>query len=90
MSMTIQAVYTNGVLRPVVPLSLAEGDTVEITIAKPASEPETPSEPELIRRIEACKSYDEWLQLTRQLSGDDGDYDVGKSLEENRRWSGER
>jgi predicted DNA-binding antitoxin AbrB/MazE fold protein len=33
MTMTVQAVYTGGILRPVHPLALAEGETVEVTIA---------------------------------------------------------
>lgn len=33
MTMTVQAIYIGGVLRPMQPLALAEGDTVEITIA---------------------------------------------------------
>jgi predicted DNA-binding antitoxin AbrB/MazE fold protein len=89
MSTTIHAVYTNGVLRPVTPLSLTEGDKVELTIAQVVSEKTNLAEVEMIKRIQACKNYDEWLQLTRQLPSDDGGYYIEKALEENRRWSGE-
>ena len=33
MTITVQAVYTGGVLRPAQPLALAEGESVEVTIA---------------------------------------------------------
>src|SRR5947209_5748768 len=69
MTITTQAVYAGGVLRPVRPLALAEGETVEVTIAQaavPANEDET------IRRIQACKTYQEWLDVTKTLPTDDG------------------
>jgi hypothetical protein len=45
------------------------------------------SEDETIRRIQACKTYREWLEMTKTLSSDDGGYDIAKALDENRRWS---
>ncbi len=61
MTMTIRAVYTGGVLRPVQPLALAEGETVEVTVAPTATAPTTTpvSEDDIIRRIQACKTYHE-------------------------------
>jgi hypothetical protein len=47
------------------------------------------SEDEIIRSIEACKTYHEWLEITKLLPADDGGYDIVKALAENRRWSGE-
>jgi hypothetical protein len=47
------------------------------------------SEDEIIRRIQACKNYREWLELTKLLPDDDGGYDIVNALNENRRWSGE-
>jgi predicted DNA-binding antitoxin AbrB/MazE fold protein len=88
MSMTIRAVYAGGVLHPSVPLGIAEGATVEITIAPAAAV--SPADEGLIQRIQACKSYDEWLEVTKSLPPDDGGYDIAKALDENRRWSGER
>ena len=92
MTMTIRAVYTGGVLRPVQPLALAEGATVEVTVAPAATAPATTpvSEEEIIRRIQACKTYQEWLEVTKLLPADDGGYDIVKALDENRRWSGAR
>lgn len=91
MTMTVQAVYTGGILRPVHPLALAEGETFEITIApSSASSAIVPiPEEEIIRRIEACKTYNEWLEVTKLLPPDDGGYDIVKALDENRRWAGE-
>jgi hypothetical protein len=48
------------------------------------------SEDEIIRRIQACKTYREWLEVTKTLPDDDGGYDIAKALDENRSWSGER
>ena len=90
MSITIQATYVGGVLRPAQPLSLDEGARVEITIAPARATSPPVSEPEIITRIQACKSYQEWLEVTKLLPVDDGGYDIAKALNENRRWSGER
>jgi predicted DNA-binding antitoxin AbrB/MazE fold protein len=92
MTMTIRAVYIGGVLRPVQPLTLAEGDTVEITVTPAATAPTSipVSEDEIIRRIQASKTYQEWLEVTKLLPADDGGYNIVKALDENRRWSGER
>ncbi len=91
MTLTVRAVYMGGVLRPVQPLALAEGETVEVTIQTPAAgAAEQVSDAEIVRRIQACKTYPEWLELTNSLPPDDGGYDIVKALDENRRWSGER
>jgi predicted DNA-binding antitoxin AbrB/MazE fold protein len=92
MTITVRAVYAGGVLRPVQPLALAEGETVEVTIA-PGSIPAataTVSEEEIIRRIQACNTYQEWLEITKLLPADDGAYDIVKALDDNRRWCGEQ
>ena len=90
MSVKIQAVYAGGVLHPAQPLTLDEGATVEVTInsADLASAPLL--EPEIIKRIQACKTYQDWLEVTKLLPPDDGGYDIVRSLDENRRWAGER
>lgn len=87
---TVLAVYENGVLRPARPLELAEGETVEVTVSKPKPAEVPISDEEFIRRVEGCKTYHEWLELTKLLPPDDGGYDIVKALDENRRWSGER
>ncbi len=90
MTMTVRAVYEGGVLRPVQPLALAEGATVDVTVALAPAAPPPVSEEEIIRRIQACQSYGEWLAVTKLLPPDDGGCDIVKALDENRRWSGER
>jgi predicted DNA-binding antitoxin AbrB/MazE fold protein len=89
MTMTVQATYTGGVLRPAHPLALVEGQTVEVTIAATPTIPPA-AEEEIIRRVQACQTYEEWLEVTKMLPPDDGGYDIVKALDENRRWSGER
>ena len=83
--MTVRAVYTGGVLRPVQPLALTAGETVDATIA-PAPTPEE----EMIHRIHGCRTYQKWLEVTKELPPDDGGYDIVQAPDENRRWSGER
>ena len=39
MTQTTTAIYENGVLRPVQPLALAEGESVQLTVTTPAPEP---------------------------------------------------
>ncbi|MBI1831766.1 MAG: antitoxin family protein [Planctomycetes bacterium] len=88
MSITVQAVYTGGVLRPMKPLAINDGAIVEITIVP--AESVSLADDELSRRIQACKTYQEWLEITRSLPCDDEGYDIVKALDENRRWSGEQ
>jgi len=87
---TVLAVYENGVLRPVQPLSLNEGETVEVTVSRPNPSESGLSEEEINRRLKEAKSYSEWLEATKLLPSDDGGYDIVKALNENRIWSGER
>ncbi|HET6575421.1 MAG TPA: antitoxin family protein [Fimbriiglobus sp.] len=84
---SVLAVYENGVLRPKEPLALAEGQTVEITVSEPKPAESPISDDEYIRRLDAVKSIQEWVELTKLLPPDDGGYDIVKALEENRRWS---
>lgn len=89
MTTTVRAVYSGGVLRPVQPLALAEGATVDVTVATTSVASQL-SEDEIVRRIQACTSYHEWLEVTKLLPPDDGGYDIVQALDENRRWSGDR
>ena len=89
MNITVQAIYAGGILRPLEPVALKEGETVNLTIISTA--PAAPvSEEEIVRRLRGCKTYQEWLEVTKLLPADDGGYDIIKALDENRRWSGER
>jgi predicted DNA-binding antitoxin AbrB/MazE fold protein/predicted nucleic acid-binding protein len=64
MMLTTQAVYEGGVLRPVEPLTLPEGKTVDVIItetklAGPPGRAPTPAEEDYARRIKAAKSLAE-------------------------------
>lgn len=88
MSTTVRAVYVGGVLRPLQPLALADGETVELTLVASGAAPPG-SEEEVVRRIQECKSYSEWLEIMKSLPAE-SDYDIVQALDDNRRWSGER
>ncbi len=92
MTLTIQAVYEGGILRPTRPLALPEGQTVDVTIvpASSGSSPAPVSDDEMVRRIQACQTYQEWLEVTKSLPTDDAGFDIVQALDENRRWSGKR
>lgn len=88
MATTVRAVYVGGVLRPLQPLALADGETVELTLVASGAAPPVPEE-EVVRRIQESKSYREWLEIMKSLPAE-SDYDIVRALDENRRWSGER
>jgi hypothetical protein len=92
MAMTVRATYIGGVLRPDAPLTLAKGESVDLTITPTpaAATPLATSDDEIVRRIQACTSYHEWLELTKLLAADDCGNDIVKALDDNRRWSGEQ
>ena len=90
MTMTVRAIYEGGVLRPVKPLGLTEGETVVVTLARTEPMKSLPSEDEDVRRVQAARTIKEWLEATKLLPPDDGGYDIVKELHENRIWSGER
>jgi hypothetical protein len=52
---------------------LKEGETVQVTIT-PSAPPPPPSpsvpEDEIIRRIQACNTYREWLEVTKLFPAD--------------------
>ena len=96
MAMTVRAVYEGGVLRPVQPLALAEGETVELTIAStrrsgPPSRAPTPAEEDYARRIRAAQSQEELdaIMATAPPSPEDT-VDLVARLNESRRLTGFR
>jgi predicted DNA-binding antitoxin AbrB/MazE fold protein len=86
---TISAVYENGVLRPTQPVDLAEGETVEVTLARKKPTPEEMAA--AVRRIEEAKSLQELYEavLARPDEGDPN-YDFLQALNDNRAANGER
>lgn len=84
---SVLAVYENGVLRPNVPLALAEGETVSVTITpRPSALPFEEWE----RRIRAAKSIQEWVALANACPSPDPDFDVVKAINDSRRLTGFR
>ena len=47
-----------------------------------------PGDEEMARRIAAADSIAAWVEVTAELPTDDGGYDIGEALRQNRRWSG--
>ncbi len=96
MTMTVRAVYTGGVLRPVEPLPLAEGEAIEVTISRAgtagqARRPPTPEEEDYARRMKTAKSLEEMyaVMATAPPSADDT-YDIVQMINESRRLTGFR
>jgi predicted DNA-binding antitoxin AbrB/MazE fold protein len=81
MTITVRAIFENGILRPVEPLSLPEGETVDVTIAmgKPAEpilRPPTPAEQDYARRIKEARSLDEMYAVMETAPGLAEGYDL--------------
>jgi predicted DNA-binding antitoxin AbrB/MazE fold protein len=88
---TVRAVYENGVLRPTQPLALAEGETVELTVSKPAATEKPPlTLEEWGRRLMAAKNVQEWVELANSCPDPGPDYDIMKAINESRRLTGFR
>src|SRR5205814_2692358 len=95
MMLTIRAVYEGGVLRPVEPLTLTEGETVHVTIARtrppaPALRAPTPAEEDYARRIKAAKSLEEMFAIMATAPPLPPGYDLCRALNANRKATGER
>ncbi len=95
MSITIRAVYKGGVLCPVKPVCLAEGETVDITIARPM--PPTPTgqtdvsaEDSSVQRLRAARSLDELYAIMATAPSLPDGYDLSEALNANRKATGER
>ena len=89
MTTTVRAVYQNGVLRPERPLLLAEGTSVELTVAIPEPAPAPADEDEILRRMDSAKSLRELFELYESLPPPADGYDLCEALNANRRAAGE-
>lgn len=87
MTLTVRAVYQGGVLRPVQPLALAEGETVLITVAKSRTQP---SLAQWEQDIRAANSIQEWIALANTCPSPAPDFDIVHALNESRRLTGFR
>jgi len=93
MPITIRAVYQDGVLRPLEPLSLTEGDTFAVTIARAAAAPQptrTPEEDAYARRVMAAQSLEDLYAIMATAPPLPADYDLSRALNANREATGER
>jgi predicted DNA-binding antitoxin AbrB/MazE fold protein len=95
MTITVRAIYENGVLRPVEPLCLSEGEAVDLTIAtiqqaSPFLRAPTPDEEDYTRRIRAAKSLDEMYAVMATAPKLPEGYDLSRALNANRKATGER
>jgi predicted DNA-binding antitoxin AbrB/MazE fold protein len=95
MTITVRALYENGVLRPMEPLALAEGDTVYVTVATtespgPIARAPSDSEQEYVRRVKAAQTLDELLALMGTAPPLPGGFDLCDALNANRKAMGER
>lgn len=90
MTTTVRAVYENGVLRPERALPLAEGQSVDVTVATVQPPEQAIGEDEATRRIKSAKTLEEWIEATKLLPSDDGGYDIIEALNANRIWSGDK
>jgi predicted DNA-binding antitoxin AbrB/MazE fold protein len=94
--MVIRAVYESGILRPVNPLELAEGEVVDITIerVKPSDlklRHPTEAEKEYSQRIMAAKSLVEMFAIMETAPITEYDkFDLLQELNESRRATGFR
>ena len=85
MTTTIRAVYQGGLLRPAEPLDLPDGAAVDLTVSAPTP---PPSEEEVVRRIRAAKTLEEWIEASNAAPPPDDGYDLIEAMEENRRLEG--
>jgi hypothetical protein len=69
---------------------IREVDRRKAATSTPAAAAVLAAEEAIVQRIGACKTYRDWLEVTKMLPADDGGYDIVKALDDNRRWSGER
>jgi hypothetical protein len=87
---SVLAIYENGVLRPTEPLELTEGETVELTVARPQ-----PPAPQLTAvdwdgQLRAAKSIQEWVALANACPNPGPDIDLVETINESRRLTGFR
>jgi predicted DNA-binding antitoxin AbrB/MazE fold protein len=96
MTMTVRAVYEGGVLRPIEPLALPEGETVDVIIAQLKSTGPRLREPTLAaedyrRRINTAKSLKEmYAVMATSPSSPEDEFDIVKEINESRRLTGFR
>lgn len=71
-------------------LNKEKNEITVLDITKPSRFEPALSEDEAPRLIEAAKTVQEWVDITKRLPSDDGGYDILKALNDNRKWCGGR
>ena len=96
MSMTVRAVYEGGVLRPIEPIALLEGETVDVFITQvkplePQHREPTLEEQDYASRISAAKSLKEMFAVMATApSSPEDEIDIVNEINESRRLAGFR
>jgi predicted DNA-binding antitoxin AbrB/MazE fold protein len=96
MTMTVRAVYEGGLLRPIEPLALPEGEIVDVIIAqmkpsRPQFREPSLAEEDYIRRISTAKSLKEMFAVMATApSSPEDEFDIVKEINESRRLTGFR
>jgi len=83
MSMHTTAVFEHGVLRPMQPLDLTEGEVVELLLTPKGSAVDS-----IINRFRDSATLEE-LFAAANAASDDGDYDLLEALDQNRALAGD-
>jgi predicted DNA-binding antitoxin AbrB/MazE fold protein len=86
MTLTVKAVYANGVLTPAEPLPLADGTAVDLTVAQTS----TPEEEAVMRQLMAARTPAEYYAAMQAAKALDqpGTYDVVEEMDKWRRANG--
>ena len=95
MTITVRAIYEHGVLRPVEPLALPEGEAVDVTIATTQAAMQPCERRLLTRKItrDASRPPSPWHEVYAIMATAPGlpeGYDLSHALSANRKATGER
>jgi predicted DNA-binding antitoxin AbrB/MazE fold protein len=96
MTMTVRAVFEGGVLRPIEPIALIEGETVDVVITQmkppvPQLREPTLEERDYALRINSAKSLKEMFAVMATApSSPEADFDIVKEINDSRRLTGFR
>ena len=89
MTTHLTAVFDHGVLRPMQPLSLEQGEIVEITfVAKDRSRDEAADDP-IVRQMNSARTLQELFAVANEAPTENEGYDLLQALDANRALSGE-
>jgi predicted DNA-binding antitoxin AbrB/MazE fold protein len=95
MTITVRAIFENGVFRPLEPLALEEGQRVAVTIVtsepdEPAMKAASPKEQNYAMRLRHARSLEELFAVMADAPRLPEHYDLCAALNANREAAGER